>query len=175
MDCHRRWLTLIHKKKVGRPTGDISFALNGHAFGAEHKGTFHSKARRTLKRSVQIAEYIHGLLFEAASAQGPERRWKSSDTGFSSAVGATARSTASLFMLLMGTGHVALQQPLGLGEAGCFPDPCRIICTFNHQHKDWATCQDSDFFQSSPSFLTLLSTKKKCYLPIKLIESQQLS
>lgn len=76
-----------------------------------------------------MTEYIHRLLFEAASAQGPERERKGSDIGSSSAVAATARSTASLFMLPTDTGNAALWQPLGLGVAGGFPKPCRT-CHF---------------------------------------------
>ena len=102
----------------------------GTRLEAEHNRDFSLQGTQDSKSRARILEYIYRLLFEAASAQGPERERKGSDTGSSSAVGATARSTASLFMLPMDIGDAALQQPVGLAGAGCLPDPCRIICHF---------------------------------------------
>jgi len=132
----------------------------GTPLGAEHNRDISLQGRQDSKRSARIMEYMRRPLFEAASAQGPERERKSSDAGSSSAVGATARSTATLFVVPMDTGDASLQQPLDLGEAQCFQIPAEQHATFNHQHKDTSTCKEADFCQSSPSFLTLLSTKK---------------
>lgn len=66
----RKWLTLIHQKKAGRPSH--FFPQWAYLWGMSVTGTFNSKAHRT-KTSAWTAEYIHQLLVEAASAPGLER------------------------------------------------------------------------------------------------------
>lgn len=113
-------------------------------------------------------EYRECLPFQAASAQGPERERKGSDKGSSSAVGENARSTICSCC----HGIVALS-PMSLGGTEYFPNLCRTVCYSLPSAQGQNCIPGLTFFQSSTSFLILLSTKI-CYFSIKLFKSQLL-
>lgn len=65
--------------------------------------------------------------------------------------------------------------PWALGKQDVSKIPEKENATFNYQYKDTAACRDSDFFAAEPILLNFAVNQKKCYITIKLIESQQLS